>query len=165
MTDSHSKKPADAHGRHSRRQPAHGILIPPGETILVFLTVCTKGRKPWLISDGVHELLRSVWASADAWMVGRYLIMPDHIHLFAGYNNTAVPLDNWVKYWKSQFSKRHQDGSHRWQAGHWDVRLRREDSYDQKWRYVTENPVRHGLVARAEDWTLQDEINVIRWST
>jgi len=31
----------------------------------------------------VHDLLCSVWREATAWLVGRYVIMPDHVHLFA----------------------------------------------------------------------------------
>ena len=39
-----------------------------------------------------------------------------------------------------------------WQRHFWDTQLRRSESYDQKWQYVVENPVRAGLVARSEDW-------------
>jgi len=39
-----------------------------------------------------------------------------------------------------------------WQAEFFDHVLRSAHSYDQKWVYVRENPVRAGLVARPEDW-------------
>jgi hypothetical protein len=41
--------------------------------------------------------------------------------------------------------------------------LRRHESYSQKWNYVMANPVRHGYVARAEDWPFQGELNVLNW--
>jgi putative transposase len=69
--------------------------------IFVFDTVCTKNRKPWLATPLIHEMLQIVWTEATAWLVGRYVIMPDHIHLFAAPGSPEVSLDNWVQYWKS----------------------------------------------------------------
>jgi REP element-mobilizing transposase RayT len=45
-----------------------------------------------------------------------------------------------------------------WQPGFFDHLLRNAESYEQKWHYVRENPVRAGLVSRAEDWSYQGEI-------
>ncbi len=65
-----------------RKHPVHGVLAVPNQPTIVFLTVCTKNRQPWLATSEVHNLLHLVWASADAWLVGKYIIMPDHVHLF-----------------------------------------------------------------------------------
>jgi REP element-mobilizing transposase RayT len=89
--------------------------------------------------------------------------MPDHIHLFASPRDETVSLESWVRYWKSQFSKRHKNPNHRWQVGYWDTTLRSNESYDEKWDYVRNNPVRHGLVSRPEDWPYQGEIFVLEW--
>ena len=35
--------------------------------------------------------------------------------------------------------------------------MRDDESYTEKWIYVRENPVRAGLVARADDWPYQGE--------
>ena len=129
----------------------------------MFLTVCTRGRQPWLASAEVHELLVDVWKEASTWLVGRYVLMPDHVHLFAGLADEKVSLDYWVRYWKSIFSKSHRNPQHRWQEGYWDRRLRSQESYDQKWEYVRLNPVRHGLARRVEDWPFQGEINALAW--
>ena len=48
-----------------------------------------------------------------------------------------------------------------WQRGFFDHLLRSEESYAQKWEYVRENPVRAGLVQRAEQWPYQGEIVLI----
>jgi len=45
-----------------------------------------------------------------------------------------------------------------WQPGFNDHVLRNDESYAQKWEYVFQNPVRGGLVARAEDWPYAGEI-------
>ena len=119
-----------------RKHPARGVLIVEGQPTIVFDTVCTKNRMRWLASDSVHALLREVWSEATGWLVGRYVIMPDHIHYFAAATEPFIEYKNWVKYWKSQFSKRHKVQGHRWLADDWDTRMRSERQYEEKWLYV-----------------------------
>ena len=45
-----------------------------------------------------------------------------------------------------------------WERGFFDHVIRNAESYAQKWDYVRQNPVRAGLVERAEDWPYQGEI-------
>ncbi|MFH0983437.1 MAG: hypothetical protein V2A79_18115 [Planctomycetota bacterium] len=149
--------------RPDRKHPTHGVFIRPNAPTILFLTVCTHGRQPWLATDENHALLRSVWTAATAWVVGRYVVMPDHIHLFAAPARPELPLESWVKYWKSQFTKVHLVPEHRWETDHWDTRLRKGENYAAKWEYVWNNPVRHGLVRRAEDWPFQGEMTPLEW--
>jgi putative transposase len=107
--------------------------------------------------------LRKVWQAADAWLVGRYVIMPDHIHYFAAATETSIEFENWVRYWKSQFSKQHGAPDLRWQAGHWDTRMRSARAFEDKWNYVRENPVRKGLVRDVDEWPFQGEVFDWRW--
>ena len=146
-----------------RKRPARGVIEIAGQPTIVFDTVCTKDRVPWLACDEVHELLIKVWTEATAWLMGRYMIMPDHIHFFAGYREGAIKYENWVKYWKSQFTKRFQRPECRWQADDFDHRLRNAAAYEQKWQYTRENPVRAGLVEQSDDWPYQGEIHELRW--
>ena len=44
-----------------------------------------------------------------------------------------------------------------WQPGFFDHVLRNDESYSQKREYVLKNPVRAGLVPRADDWPYQGE--------
>jgi putative transposase len=147
----------------TRKRPVHTVVIAPHRPTIVLVTVCTKGREPWLASSDVHSLLRDVWRDSTSWLVGRYVLMPDHLHLFAAPGDDDLPLGNWVRYWKSMFSKRHGDRGHRWQSGYWDTTLRKGESYDAKWAYVRENPRRHGLVDDADEWQLQGEISELVW--
>lgn len=127
------------------------------------MTVCTKDRKPILDNESAHQTLVRVWTAADHWLVGRYVVMPDHVHLFCARARwDAVPLTNWVAYWKSQASKSWHDPNERplWQQQFWDTRIR-PGREQEKWLYVVENPVRAGLVACASDWPFQGELNVI----
>jgi len=98
-------------------------------------------------------------------MVGRYVVLPDHIHLFCSPGTyPAKPLIPWVRYWKSVVTKSTEAGPDAlWEKDHWDTQLRREDSYAAKWEYVRHNPVRHGLVSRADDWPYQGEMHSLVW--
>src|SRR5437660_9095591 len=73
--------------------------------IIVFLTVCTKDRKAILASSESQALLIAAWGTAKMWRVGRYVIMPDHVHLFcAPAESETQPLLQWVKYWNRRSS-------------------------------------------------------------
>jgi putative transposase len=155
----HSKDPPP-----QRKHPAHGVKFVEGQPTIIFDTVCTKDRVQWLANDLVHELLIQVWREATAWLVGRYVVMPDHLHFFAQATESEIPYDNWVKYWKSQFTQRHKVAEHRWQTDDWDVRMRNATQYEEKWLYVVQNPVRGGLVTQADDWPYRGEVHELRWS-
>src|SRR5438477_6841080 len=84
--------------------------FPPVErhntSIILFLTICAKQRKLILANDKTHELLRAAWETQPSWLVGRYVIMPDHIHLFCAPTDLSTePLKPWVRFWKSYVSK------------------------------------------------------------
>ncbi|MCX6996648.1 MAG: hypothetical protein NTV49_06090, partial [Kiritimatiellaeota bacterium] len=146
-----------------RKHPARGVFVVSGQATIVFLTVCTKDRGPWLAQPRVHDALRGIWRAATAWSVGRYVLMPDHLHLFCAPHDLNVSLNTWLAYWKRQFSCLHLPDTGAWQRDGWDTRLRRSENYAQKWEYVRANPVRKGLCATPEAWPHQGELNVLRW--
>ena len=146
-----------------RRKPASGVLVHLGQPTIVFLTVCTHDRRPWLGTDAAHAAIVKAWTAAQAWLVGYYRLMPDHAHLFCAPRDLAITLDNWVKYWKRILRRNTGHGDWVWQTGHWDTRLRRRDNYQQKWAYVRQNPVRKQLVEAADAWPYQGMLNVLQW--
>jgi len=94
--------------------------------------------------------------------VGRYVIMPDHIHLFAGFGPESTSVSTWMKSLKNAISKILRNAAFRgphWQKGFFDHVIRSEESYNEKWLYVRDNPVRTGLVRSAEDWPYAGEIS------
>lgn len=146
-----------------RRRPAKGVFISLSEPTIVFLTVCTEKRLPWLASPKAHSLLLTAWTAAEEWHVGRYVLMPDHLHLFCSPNGFDDTLDRWVRFWKSHVSRHAPDSTWRWQSHFWDTRLRRDENYSEKWHYVRDNPVRAGLTRRPNAWPYQGEIHELRW--
>ena len=87
---------------HARKRPAHPPIVEAGNrAIIVFLTVCTKDRTPVLNNQHMHNFMLAAWRTADRWRVGRYVIMPDHVHLFCAPGTWSPgPVDAWVSYWK-----------------------------------------------------------------
>jgi REP element-mobilizing transposase RayT len=144
--------------------------LPPKEvanqSIILFLTVCTKDRKSVLNRQEIHSLLENCWIAADTWKVGRYILMPDHIHMFCSPSSfPPTPLKPWVRFWKSMASKRWPNNQDKpiWQRDFFDRQLRSGESYQDKWTYVAENPVRADLVGESKDWPFQGELNVLEW--
>jgi len=148
--------------RPHRKRPAHFPTVEVGfQSIIIFLTVCTRQRRSLLANARAARLIIESWQAATFWRVGRYVIMPDHIHLFCAPNSfPAYPLKKWIEYWRNQVTRGWPQRMQVpiWQREYWDRQLRRSESYTQKWQYVSNNPVRHGYVARVEDWPYQGEL-------
>jgi putative transposase len=132
---------------------------------IYFITTCTFKRRPILASMKVAKILSDEWENAHhrhGWAIGRDVIMPDHVHFFCSAELDAKTLPTFMQAWKQWTSKRMTrelgfSGSV-WQEEFFDHVLRSSESYSQKWDYVKENPVRARLVARADEWPWQGEI-------
>ena len=125
-----------------------------------FITTCTAGRRPLLANSTAHRIFEAEWRMMSVrrgWSVGRYVIMPDHVHFFvAPTGSEARPLSAAIGLWKkwSALALRRSAAFEAplWQREFFDHLLRSNESREGKWHYVRENPVRAGLVVRAEDW-------------
>ncbi len=119
-----------------RKRPPHYPAFDRDDApVIHFVTVCAKDRRPLLASAGVHCAIVAAWKAADAFKVGRYVILPDHIHLFCAPTNVRPDyMKSWVRYWKS-LTTRALDSvgeDQLWQRDFLDSQLRREESYDGK---------------------------------
>jgi len=130
---------------------------------IYFLTSCTANRQRILANERAHQaLIEFAQRGADhgVW-VGRYVMMPDHLHLFAAFAPGSVTLSEWMKGLKRHLASR-RGGF--WQKGFFDHVLRSRESYQRKWTYVLQNPVQAGLVRHAHDWRFQGEIYPLEMS-
>jgi putative transposase len=132
---------------------------------LFFVTFCTYERRKLLESDAVHDAFVAFASQANSRhniAVGRYVIMPDHVHLFVR-GPDDFQLGPWVGRLKQALAKHIALGETLaiWQRGFFDHLLRSDESYAQKWNYVRQNPVRAGLVHNPDDWPYSGEIIVI----
>jgi len=133
-----------------------------------FITTCIQGRKKVLDSDLAATVLIGEWKAASnrhGWRIGRYVIMPDHVHFFCAeaIGGARRPLSGFMNAWKTWTSRGLHDAGVAtppvWQRNFFDHVLRRNESYAEKWLYVRENPVRAGLVRQAEAWPFQGWID------
>ncbi len=243
-----------------RRHPSRNSVMThlDNRAIMLYVTVVTGKRSAILAGKAVQDCIVAAWKAAADWLVGRYVIMPDHIHFFCA-PATYPPSDfhRWMKQWKAQVSRSFPIGlragrahgrvalvatgipadtahgrvalvatgtpadtlhgrvalvatgngadvaatsaalpptddaaatsaalpptddaaatsaalpnvplsrpSPLFQRDCWDRQLRTGESYAQKWEYVRNNPVRKGLVAHADEWPYQGQVNVLEW--
>ena len=158
--------------RHRPPRLATIFYDPP----LYFVTVCVSRRLPILATDDVHSAFREFAVCGleeKEIAIGRYVVMPDHLHLFVSGSH-EFRLEQWGRMLKLVLGRATRIGralgrstttstvSKLWERGFFDHVIRNAESYAQKWEYVRQNPVRAGLVERAEEWPYQGEIVEIR---
>ena len=129
---------------------------------LYFVTFATRDRKSIPSLDCAQLVLEQYARRAIVmfnFALGRYVIMPDHIHLFVR-GDRSFTLSSWIGGLKRAISVAVKL-PRLWQPGFFDHILRSDESYAQKWSYVRDNPVRAGLVKTADDWPYKGEIVLI----
>jgi putative transposase len=155
-----------------RKNPASGVHVQLGQSNIILLTIATEKREPWLANETAHQLLCQTWSEATAWLVGDYLLMPDHLHLFCAPRDLKFTIEAWIKYWKREFvlKQKRLAGTlappveWKFQSRGWHHRLRDGENYSEKWIYVQENPIRKGLVKRIEDWPFKGKVFDLIWT-
>ena len=133
-----------------------------------FVTFNTHERRRFLARQEVHETFCRFCLKAQEHdiAVGRYVIMPDHLHLFVAFPIAGIALPNWIQSLRAVMGKellRLEIHKPHWQEGFFDHLLCSHESYAQKWDYVRLNPVRAKLCATPEAWPYQGEIVSIRF--
>ncbi len=148
--------------KYPNRPPRLRHVFQKYDPPLYFVTVCLRRRGNMLANTDVHQRLISFGESLVNYgsSFGRYVIMPDHIHLFVRIGSNHK-LGATVGFFKQSLSvvlnRRGNDAPH-WQQGFFDHLIRNEDSYSEKWDYVYLNPVRVGLVEIPSEWPYQGEV-------
>ena len=87
-----------------RRHPSrHSVLTyHDNRSIILFVTVVANRRSPILANKAAHDCIVEAWKNTTEWLVGRYIVMPDHVHFFCA-PATFPPKDfhKWMKRWKA----------------------------------------------------------------
>ena len=138
------------------------------ETVFVrspiyFVTACTSNRRKILARSEIHESFIEFAKNGPeygAW-IGKYVLMPDHVHAFVALDDEKITLASWMKSLKNSLSKTlraEKISPPHWQKTFFDHVLRGADSYTEKRHYVRENPVHPGLVKHWSEWPFLGEI-------
>ena len=74
--------------------------------IILYVTMCTTGRAPVLACKDSFDCIVDAFRQANYWLVGRFVVMPDHIHFFCA-PGTWPPYDfhKWMSFVKSTISR------------------------------------------------------------
>ena len=146
-------------GRPPRLERIFQRYDPP----LYFVTICSRDRRHLFANDSFHEAFRyfaNYGYTERQIALGRYVLMPDHLHLFVR-GPQDFHLSEWIRGLKRTLSQSltasGNTPSH-WQRGFFDHVIRSSESYDEKWFYVWQNPVRARLVSDSAEWPWQGEI-------
>ena len=134
------------HHRHPAHPPPVDINQRP--TIL-HVNVCTKDRERSLDNANAMAALKASWVKSTQWIVGYFMIMPDHIHLLVCPRPNG-DLIGFVRRVKSKSTRTYWTlgGTAKlWQRGFYDHVLRQSEDVNDVAAYILENPVRAGLVS------------------
>ena len=133
---------------------------------ILFVSVNATKRQRVFDNPAAVSCILSAWNDAKDWLVGRYVIMPDHVHFCCAPAKWPIPdFHKWMTFWKTKVALSFPTEHVRplWQRQCWDTQLRQGESFEEKCRYMVNNPVRKGLVSKAEDWPYQGVLNVFDW--
>jgi putative transposase len=122
-----------------------------------FLTFCTNDRRPHFANrERVVLVLEQITraASQEQFALLAYCFMPDHVHLLAEASSELSDCRMFIKLAKqySAFHFARAFGERLWQRYGYERVLRNDEGTMAVVRYILENPLRAGLVARAEDY-------------
>lgn len=149
----------------------------PGGTVFFTVGLAEAGSR--LLVDEVERLrvaVRQVMAERP-FGVRAWVVLPDHMHCVWDLpEGDADYAGRWGAI-KARFSRGLPEGRVRashvlrrekgiWQRRFWEHHCRGEEDVAACVRYCWSDPVRHGLVARPEDWpwsSVQREVRLGRW--
>ena len=125
------------------------------QEVAYFVTFCVQGRHKVLDNPKAFTAFQKAIAKLEHWRIIAGLLMPDHRAVLAAptddrearVGNLSAALKRWIR--------QELKASWHWQPGSFDRLLRSEDSAQDKWLYIRENPARAGLVTRSEEWPYQ----------
>ena len=122
------------------------------------LRFCTYRRErlfesPANVSHTLAQIRRT--ACEELFALLAYCFMPDHLHLVVEGTEESSDLRRFVKVSKQRAAyvlRKERGITTTWQEGYYERVLRSDQATNVVVRYVLENPVRAGMVARAEDY-------------
>jgi REP-associated tyrosine transposase len=136
-----------------RKQLNHDIpsRVQPEEAVF-FVTICCspRGKNQLCESDIASAIFDSIEMGQQRgdWWIQLVLLMPDHLHALISFPRDRE-MCKVITNWKKLLARTLQIT---WQRDLFDHRIRSEESVQAKADYILQNPVRAGLIARAEDW-------------
>jgi len=130
----------------------HAVPSWVDSSAIFFVTICCTPRHENHLCTGeigaaIFEAVEFRQARGD-WFAHLVMLMPDHLHALFSFPRD-VAMRKTISNFKEIVAKK---AGVLWQRDFFDHRLRAEESYEEKARYIRLNPVRQKLVTVPEDW-------------
>ena len=121
-----------------------------------FITASAYMKQNLLQSERMANLFLELLCSyrkQQKYFLHEFVVMPNHFHLLV---TPIVTLERAMQFIKGGFSfqvkKKFAITAEIWQTSFYDHRVRDWEEYERFRTYIHDNPVRRGMVAKAEDW-------------
>jgi len=119
-----------------------------------FITSVTAQRRTIFQRVAIADLLVDVllrYRQQGKYLLHEFVVMPDHFHalITPAYE---ISLEKAAQLVKGGFSFRLKSNFPVWQASFTNHRIRDEEDFEEHREYIWMNPVRAGLVQRAEEY-------------
>ena len=125
-----------------------------------------KRVEEWLDAGHGECVLRNPDCAAlvvDAWkhfdgeryILHAWMVMPNHVHLIVQMKDGHAlgdAVESWKRFTALRINRLLGKNGAFWLEDYWDRYIRDEAHYQNAVAYVHENPVKAGLVVKAEDW-------------
>jgi REP element-mobilizing transposase RayT len=137
-----------------RRRLPHEIppwVDPHKEIYFVTINCVDRARNQLALPEVAEQVFETVSYRQEKllWWPYVFLLMPDHLHALLSFPPSDKSIKLIMSKWKERTAK---EIGVLWQGDFFEHRLRHDESRRQKADYILENPVRKGLMSRAEDW-------------
>ena len=143
--------------------PRIPVWLRDKQAVIYFITICVARRNPVLANEQAFSAFKVAISKLKQWEVLAAVLMPDHLHVIAGpTEDRDAAVGNFsaaIKRWMREEIQKGGELDWQWQPGCFDRLLRSDESLEEKWLYVEENPVRAKLVKRFEDWPYRFAFN------
>jgi putative transposase len=139
---------------HSRNLRRHRLSDTPAT---FFITKSLLPKKA-VLDEAAREIIVSAFAFAvrqQRIYLRAFVVMPDHWHaLFALREPWVLPkfMHTFMSYAAGRTFAALQSHKTSWQDGYYDTRVKTAKQFEFVSRYIEQNPVAKGLVAKPEEW-------------
>ena len=128
------------------------IHLPWEQTIIYFVTLCVQHREHCLDNPETFAAIKTSIAQINRWHFIAGVVMPDHFHaLVTPSVDRTLSVGDFSAGFK-KLLKKQLSHPWEWQRGCFDRLLRSDETAQNKWLYIRENPVRHGIVNQWHEW-------------
>jgi len=141
-------------GRGDFSLPLRNMAQPPHfdiEGSIYFITTRLKERELRFTESEAKTIRKTILdlVSRKEFEVYAYVIMPDHLHILMKPNLKGISKA--MQLLKGGSSRQINKG-YLWQQGFFDFAVLTERKFKEKFNYIHYNPVKWGLVEKAEDY-------------